>query len=146
MVTHTDYESNGFPKNGRLNGDYNNLGYFDQCLSIGEKEMKQQEVSSFETKFCLISISTPEWNQLLQSEQFSNYFNPLHESTKEMYKFDFGKIFGVCLPSSCSTRSVLESINRILLPLGLNATSQQYCSTKQTKSNEPFTFIEIIAM
>lgn len=138
------YESNGFPKDGRLNGDYNNLGYYDQCLSIGEKEMKVEK--SIETKFCLISISTPEWNQLVATEQFSNYFDQLKDSTKEMYKFNLGKVFGVCLPSSCRTESVLKSMNRILLPLGLNATSQQYCSTKQSISDEPFTYTQIFAM
>ena len=105
------------------------------------------EKSSFETKFCLISISTPEWSQLIEDKAFNRYFNPLQASTKEMFKFNFGKIFGVCLPSSCSTQAILKSVNRHLLPLGLNATSQQYCSTSKTsKSNEPFTFSEIIAL
>ena len=141
----TDYESNGFPKDGRLNGDYNNLGYFDQCLSIPEQEMQGQK--SFETKFCLVSVSTPEWSSLVQDGRFSRYFSPLQESTKEMFKFNLGKIFGLCLPSSCDTDAVLASINRLLRPLGLNATSQQYCSTgPKSRSNEPFATTEIIAL
>ena len=102
----------------------------------------------FDTKFCLISINTPEWNQLItMNNDFNNYFNPLQESTKEMFKFSFGKIFGVCLPSECDTSQVLNIINnRLLLSLGLNATSQKYCSTKNSKSNQPFTFSELISM
>lgn len=101
---------------------------------------------NFETKFCLISINTPEWKQLVEDKRFNNYFNPLQESTKEIFKFNYGKIFGVCLPSSCNTKSILKSINRLLLPLGLNATSQQYCSTKTSRLNEAFTFTEIISV
>lgn len=101
--------------------------------------------SSFETKFCLISINTPEWNQLVSRPSFNNYFDHLEASTKEMFKFNFGKIMGVCLPSSCDTQRVLQIINkRILIPFGLNATSQKFCSTKA--SDKPFALSEMISV
>ena len=141
----TDYESNGFPKDGRLNGDYSNLGYFDQCLSVPEREMRSGH--RFETKFCLISVSTPEWSDLVHDRRFARYFSPLQESTKEMFKFNYGKIFGLCLPSSCDTDAVLESANRMLLPPDLRATSQRFCSTTtKFKSNQPYAITEIVAL
>lgn len=90
-------------------------------------------------------MSTPEWSRLVQDRRFSSYFSPLQESTKEMFKFNLGKIFGVCLPASCDTNAILDSVNRVLLPLGLNASSQRYCSTR-TRSGEPFAITEIIAV
>ncbi|KAK5642260.1 hypothetical protein RI129_008427 [Pyrocoelia pectoralis] len=109
------YDAMGKLPAGILNGNFIEMGSFDQCINIDEIRNDSTRLIG---KYCLGHLSIPS-EYIKQTEQLPNYV----EVPTQMH-------FSVCFPNSCSAADIEEIANGIELNLTL---TDEVCQTKETQ-------------
>lgn len=124
---HTDFESNGAPKKGFLNGYYHDLGKSQLCLSI-EPSSLNQTVDNFRSQFCLVSVQTAYFENVKKEQSYQDAVRRLHAKAKFIVDFSYGSVLGFCVPQTCDVKQLLLPINRALSSYEMKAIVQTKCA------------------
>ncbi|XP_026765152.2 nose resistant to fluoxetine protein 6-like [Galleria mellonella] len=128
------FDATAKPPSGILSGNGNQYGDFDECLSVD---------GAVRGKYCLaslqVSLTDPKYSQidsLIHSEHYirSNVTDMGHRVPRYS-----SLLWGVCIPSSCSSFDLEEELSQRLANLGMTVkVHNTMCTVKNI--NRPYSF------
>ncbi|KAM3968323.1 drop dead [Aphomia sociella] len=128
------FDATAKPPSGILSGNANQYGDFDECLSVD---------GAVRGKYCLanlqVSFSDPKYKQLDNLIHSGHYIRSNVSDMGHRIPRYSSLLWGVCIPSSCSSYDLEEELSNRLADLGMTVkVYNTMCTVKNI--NKPYSF------